>query len=101
MIVELRLAEAQSLVANGIAPRDVYGVIMATADGAEIGDPSRMPRNEAAGKLELRMIEREAAVEAACRSRDGARAEEMAGRLKGDARDSARDTCEAYGIDLK
>jgi protein-disulfide isomerase len=101
MIVELRLAEAQSLVANGIAPRDVYGVIMATADGAERGDPSRMPRNEAAGKLELRMVEREAAVEAACRSRDGARAEEMAGRLKGDARASARTTCEAYGIDLK
>jgi len=100
MIVELRLAEAQSLVANGIAPRDVYGMIMSAADGGEHGDPSRMPVNEAGGHLELRQIDREAAVEAACRSRDGARAGDMAGRLKGDARTIARTTCEAYGIDL-
>jgi hypothetical protein len=73
---------------------------MGAATGAERGDPSRMPRASSVGKLELMQDDREIAVEAACRSRDAERAGEMAGRLKGEHLDDARETCEAYGIDL-
>lgn len=100
LVVEARLAEAESLVANGIAPRDVYGMIMATADGAERGDPSRMPRTEMAGRLELRQDDRADAVTAACRGRDAERAGKFAGRLDPSHRAAAAATCEAYGIEL-
>lgn len=100
MLVDIRLDEAESIVANGIDRADVYGMIMSAADGAETGDPSRMPRTAAGARLELRQADREVAVEAACRTRDGKRAGDLAARLEGDGRDSAKLTCEAYGIDL-
>ncbi|MCB9572372.1 MAG: thioredoxin domain-containing protein [Kofleriaceae bacterium] len=100
LTIEVKLSEAESLVAHGIEARDVYAVIMGAAKQVERGDPSRMPRAASTHKIELRQDDREAAVEAACRGRDGARAGEMAGRLKGAHRDAARATCEGYGIDL-
>ncbi len=98
--VEVQLEQARSLVARGVDRRDVYSVIMSAAGAAERGDPSRMPRAQSVGKLELMQDDREVAVEAACRGRDAARAGEMAGRLKGAHKDAARQTCQAYGIDL-
>jgi protein-disulfide isomerase len=100
MLVDIRLDEAESIVAGGIDRADVYGMIMSAADGAETGDPSRMPKTASGARLELRQLEREQAVEAACRTRDGKRAGDLAEKLKGDGRDDARATCEAYGIDL-
>jgi hypothetical protein len=100
MLVDIRLDEAETIVASGIDRADVYGMIMAAADGAETGDPSRMPKTASGARLELRQLEREQAVEAACRTRDGKRAGDLAAKLKGDGRDDARATCEAYGIDL-
>jgi protein-disulfide isomerase len=100
LIVEARLDEARSLVARGVDRRDVYSVIMGAAGGAERGDPSRMPRAQSVGQLELMADDRHDAVTAACRGRDAARAGAMAGRLKGARRDNARQTCAAYGIDL-
>jgi len=97
--VETRLAQAQALVAHGVAPADVYAVIEQAADDGEHGDPSRMP---AAGtvQLELAPADREAAVVAACRDHDAARAAGLAGRLAGDRKTDVTGACAAYGIDL-
>jgi protein-disulfide isomerase len=100
LTVEARLMDAQSLVAAGIEPADVYAVIMTTAERAERGDPSRMPRTARGARLELRQDDRVTAIEAACRGRDAARAGKMAGKLKGKGKARAKATCEAYGIDL-
>jgi protein-disulfide isomerase len=100
-VVEARLDEARSLIAHGIAREDVYGTVMGAADGNEHGDPSRVPKTAMGAKLELRQDDREEAVEAACRGRDADRAGEYAGRLEGDHKAAAKDTCAAYGIDLK
>jgi protein-disulfide isomerase len=100
MLVDIRLDEAETIVAAGIDRADVYGMIMSAADGAEIGDPSRMPATATGAKLELRQDDREQAVEAACRGRDGKRAGDLAAKLDGDGRADARATCEAYGVDL-
>jgi protein-disulfide isomerase len=100
MLVDIRLGEAESIVAGGIDRADVYGMIMAAADDGETGDPSRLPRTASGARLELRQDDREQAVEAACRTRDGKRAGDLAAKLRGAGRDDAKTTCEAYGIDL-
>ena len=97
-VVEARLDEANSLVAHGIAKNEVYGTVMGAAETGEHGDPSRMPSTL---KLELQQGDREAAVEAACRDRDGARATRFADLLKGAVRTAAAGACAAYGIDLQ
>jgi hypothetical protein len=98
VVVEARLDEAHSLIAHGLAKGDVYATVMNAAAVGEHGDPSRMPSASGGVHLELRQDDREAAVEAACRARDGARAGEMAKKLKQKA--LASEVCSAYGIDL-
>jgi protein-disulfide isomerase len=100
LLVDLRLDEAESIVASGIDRADVYGMIMSAAAEGETGDPSRIPRTATGARLELQQDERADAVEAACRSRDRGRAADLAGKLKGDRLADARVTCEAYGVDI-
>jgi predicted DsbA family dithiol-disulfide isomerase len=100
MLVDTKLAQARQMVAAGVAPADVYAVIMIGADAAERGDPSRMPVAGSIHALELGAVEREAAVVAACKGRDGSRAQKLADKLRGERRDVARGQCAAYGVDL-
>jgi protein-disulfide isomerase len=101
-MVAAHLSAAQQMVAHGLERRDVYGMVMLSGGAGERSDPSRIPRpGEHEVKLELGPVEREAAVIAACRGRDGARAGELAGRLTGDRRANVDETCAAIGVDLK
>jgi protein-disulfide isomerase len=99
-IIDRRKAEAETLVAHGIARADVYGVIMSAAQDGERADPGRMPIAASAAALELGPVERETAVEAACRGHDKGRAGKLAERLDGTRRRDAVEACAAYGIDL-
>ncbi|MCE9573334.1 MAG: DsbA family protein [Deltaproteobacteria bacterium] len=98
-VVEAALTAARGLVARGVAPGDVYGVIMMAATEGEHGDPGRMPVMPSA-TLELGPTDREAAVVAACRGRDKDRADALAGKLAGAHHAAAAEACSAYGVDL-
>jgi protein-disulfide isomerase len=98
-VVEAAKAAAEQLVARGVAPGDVYGVITMSAADGERGDPARMPSAQTAA-LELGPIDREVAVVAACRGRDKDRAATLAGKLTGAHHAAAADACAAYGVDL-
>jgi protein-disulfide isomerase len=100
-LVDARLAEAQQLMAAGVARGDVYGLLMLRAQRAERGDPSRMPTPATTGSIELGQDDREVAVEAACRGRDAARARSLAARLARPHRAAAAGTCAAFGIDIE
>jgi protein-disulfide isomerase len=100
LVIDARMADALQLVAHGVDPRDVYGVVMAAAQDGEKADPGRMPGAGSTTALELGPIERETAVEAACRGRDADRADKLAGKLAGDRRAAAASVCESYGVDL-
>jgi protein-disulfide isomerase len=98
-IVDAHMSAARALVANGLARGDVYGVLVLEHAGRDKSDPSRLPRpGEVA--IELGPIEREAAVIAACRGHDSARAKQLAGKLERATRGAADDACEAVGVDL-
>jgi protein-disulfide isomerase len=98
-LVDAHLARARELVKGGIAPADLYALLMSSAEGDERADPSRIP-SVAAIHLELRGDDRARAVAAACRRRDASRATELAGGLAGDARRRAARVCAGAGIDL-
>ncbi len=98
-VIDAALGAAQALVARGVAPGDVYGVIMMAAADGERRDPARMPVVGAAA-LELGPVDREAAVVAACRGRDKDRADALAGKLAGEHHAAAAAACAAYGVDL-
>ena len=100
-IVDARLREAEQLVATGVARGDVYGLVVLRAARAERGDPSRMPASATAGPIELGQVDREAAIQAACRGREAARARGLASRLAAPRRAAAAGACEAYGIDIE
>jgi protein-disulfide isomerase len=100
MLIDVRLAEAQQLVAHGIDRADVYGVLMGAAKDGERADPGRMPIAASAAALELGPVDREAAVVAACRGHDKDRADKLAGKLAGERRSHAAEACAAYGVDL-
>jgi hypothetical protein len=100
-MVQAHLSAAQGMVAAGLARRDVYGMVMLSGGVKDRADPSRIPRpGEHEVKLELGPLEREAAVIAACRGHDAARAGTLAGRLTGDRRANVDETCAAIGVDL-
>lgn len=98
-IVEAHLARARQVVAAGIAPTDVYALMMSDALGAERADPSRVP-DPAAVRVELRSEDRGRAVTAACRRRDARRAISLSAGLPAEPRRRARAVCAAAGIDL-
>jgi protein-disulfide isomerase len=99
IVIDARLADAEQLVSHGVDPRDVYGVVMAAAQDGEKADPGRMP-GAGSTMIELGPVDREVAVEAACRGGDKDRADALAGKLAGAGRAEAASVCEAYGIDL-
>jgi protein-disulfide isomerase len=98
-LVEAHLARTGELVAHGVAPGDLYALLMSAAQGEERGDPSRIP-SAAAAHVELRGEDRVRAVSAACRRHDAARAAELAGPLAGDPKRRASLVCAGVGIDL-
>jgi len=100
-VVDAQLAEAERLIAAGVARGDVYSLLLSDAAWVEKGDPSRMPVTATVGVIELGQVDREEAVVAACRSRDRARAGSMAGRLTGEHKQAAAGACAAYGVDLE
>jgi len=98
-LVEAHLARSREIVKAGIAPGDLYALLMSSAEGDDRADPSQIP-SAAAIHLELRGEDRARAVAAACRRRDAARAAQFAGRLAGDPRKRAALVCAGVGIDL-
>jgi hypothetical protein len=87
------------MLSAGVAPADLYAVVMSTAEGDDRADPSRVP-TAAAARVELRSDDRARAVAAACRQRDAARARQLAHVLAGHARQRALLVCAGLGIDL-
>jgi protein-disulfide isomerase len=98
-IIEAHLARAREVVASGVAPADLYALLMTTAVGDERADPACIP-SAAALRLELRVDDRVRAVSAACRRHDAPRAAALAGMLAGDGRRRAQLVCAGAGIDL-
>ena len=98
-LVEAHLARARDVLNAGVAPADLYALLMSTAEGADRADPSRVP-TAAAAHVELRSDDRSRAVAAACRQRDAARARQLVHALAGDARRRAWLVCAGLGIDL-
>ncbi|MBS1119315.1 MAG: DSBA-like thioredoxin protein [Deltaproteobacteria bacterium] len=98
-IIDLHLAHARTAVKGGIAPRDLYALFMSSAIGVDRADPSTIP-DPSAAHIAPRVEDLSRAVAAACRRRDGARANELATGLIGDARRRAMLVCAAGGIDL-
>ncbi len=98
-IVETHAERGRALVRAGLAPTDVYAVLMSDARGSEHGDPSRVP-DAAASQITLRADERGRAVAAACRARDPVRAATLARDLTGAPRMRVTAVCAALGIDL-
>lgn len=98
-IVDAVLARTRQAVAAGVAPGDIYALVMSASRGEERADPSRVPTAEAI-RVELRGEDRARAVSAACRMRDAARAAQLAGGLAGDPRRRAQLVCAGVGIQL-
>jgi protein-disulfide isomerase len=98
-LIDAHISRMSELVANGIAPTDLYAMLMSGAEGDERADPSSIP-STAALHIELRGQDRARAVAAACRRRDAARAAQLAGPLAGDPRKQAELVCAGVGIDL-
>ncbi len=96
-LVDGQLAASKELVARGVPPADVYGVIGLAADATEPGDPRRLPRPGSV-HIEMGPLEREASVIAACRAGDADGARALAGGRapSGDA----RGFCGDVGVDL-
>jgi protein-disulfide isomerase len=98
-IVDAHLARAHEIVKAGVAPVDLYGMLMSGAQGDDAADPANVP-SPRGFRLELRSNERERAVAAACRRRDATRAAELATPLAGPARRRAAMFCAGEGVDL-
>jgi hypothetical protein len=98
-IVDAHLDRARTLVKAGVAPGDLYAVIMSGASGDDRADPSRIP-DAAAQRVALRPGDLCRSVAAACRRRDPVRAVELSTALTGEPRRRARLVCAAEGIDL-
>jgi protein-disulfide isomerase len=98
-MIDAHLQRTREVVATGIAPGDLYAMLMSGAQGEDRADPSRIP-SAAAIHVELRGEDRARAVAAACRLHDAARAAQLAGPLAGDPRRRAALVCAGVGIDL-
>ncbi|HET9620803.1 MAG TPA: thioredoxin domain-containing protein [Kofleriaceae bacterium] len=98
-MIDAHLQRTREIVATGVAPRDLYALLMSAAQGDDRADPASIP-SVAASHIELRNDDRVRAVSAACRRRDAARAAELAGPLSGDPKKRARLVCAGVGIDL-
>jgi predicted DsbA family dithiol-disulfide isomerase len=98
-IVDAHLSRAKQAIAAGIAPGDLYALMMSDARGTERSDPSRVP-NPAAAQVAMRADERVRAVTSACRRRDAKRAVELAVNLAAEPKRRAMIVCAASGIDL-
>ncbi|MGE3546067.1 MAG: DsbA family protein, partial [Kofleriaceae bacterium] len=99
-VVDAQLDRANAMIKSGIAPADVYALLMSGAQGSERADPARVPQ-VAAAKLAPRGDDPGAIVMAACRQRDAKRAQLVADGLSGAARMRAARVCATAGIDLK
>ena len=99
-VVVAQLDQAKRLVASGLARRDVYAVIAGAGVQRDKADPSRIPVGGDV-HVELGAVEREAAVVAACRGRDVARAADLAHLLPTDRRAAAAAVCTPLGVDIK
>jgi protein-disulfide isomerase len=98
-IIDAHLARAHEVVKAGIAPRDLYAMLMTSAEGDERADPACVPQASTA-HIEPRSDDRARSVCAACRRRDAGRAAELASALTGDPRRRAQLVCSGAGIDL-
>jgi protein-disulfide isomerase len=98
-IIDNHLEQTAQAVKKGIAPGDLYALLMVDALGEDRSDPSRIP-NVTMTRVELRAEDRGRALQAACRRRDVTRAASLANGLAGDPRRRARLVCTASGIDI-
>ena len=99
-IIDAHLVQANAAIARGLPAADLYPVLMAMGSGDDRADPSTVPQPSVVGHIEMRAEERSRAVEAACRRRDAARAQQLATKLGGDPKDRAAAVCTGEGVDL-
>ncbi len=98
-VVEVELAAARQAVNAGIAPGDVYALLMSAGVGEDRSDPSRIP-DVAGMTITPRADDRGRSVAAACRLKDSARAVKLATGLSGPVKQRVSRACAAGGIDL-
>ncbi|HEY0194304.1 MAG TPA: thioredoxin domain-containing protein [Kofleriaceae bacterium] len=98
-VIDAVLDRTRAAVAAGVAPGDIYALIMTASKGEERADPSRIP-SAAAIHIEMRGEDRARAVAAACRMHDAARAGQLAGPLPAEPKRRAQQVCAGVGIDL-
>jgi protein-disulfide isomerase len=98
-LVDSHISSARSAVAKGLAKREIYPMMMSLAEGLDRADPSSVPVSSVV-HIEMRSDDRERAIEAACRRRDGARAKSLVDGFTGAARHRAARVCAGEGIDL-
>lgn len=98
-IVEAHIARAKEVVAKGLPKREIYPMVMSMAQGLDRADPASVPQSTVV-QIQLRSDDRERAIEAACRRRDGARAKQLDAGFDGEARQRAARVCAGEGIDL-
>ena len=98
-IVTAHLERARAAVNAGIAPTDLFAIMMSDAEGVERADPSGVP-DVAAAAIAPHAFERARSVEAACRRRDAVRARSLAPGLLAAHAPGVRMICAAAGIDL-
>lgn len=98
-IVDHHLDRTKTVVAKGLAKKEVYPMVMSMAQGFDRADPSSVPVSTLV-HIELRSDDRERAIEAACRRRDAARARTLSTGFDGEARGRAARVCAGEGIDL-
>jgi protein-disulfide isomerase len=98
-LVQASLDQAHAAIAKGLARGDIYSLVLSSATGDDLADPSTVPASTLV-HVELRAEERGRAVLAACRRHDGARAAELAGKLAGDQKHRVAEACAGEGVDL-
>jgi protein-disulfide isomerase len=98
-LIEAALARATAAVKAGIAPGDLYAVLMSDGQGAERADPLRIPSAKAAA-ISPRADDLARSVIAACRRYNPKAARELAKALRDGPRRRAVLVCAALGTDL-
>jgi hypothetical protein len=98
-VIDAHLAQAKDAIAHGVPRGDLYPLVMSSAVGAELADPSAIPTSTIV-KIEMRPEDRARSVTAACRRHDGARAKSLANGLAPDLQKRASAVCSGEGVDL-
>jgi len=98
-VIDAHMAMVKDAIAHGVPRADLYTIMMSSAIGADLADPSSIPTSTIV-KIEMRPEDRARSVTAACRRHDAARAKALANGLAPDLQQRASAVCSGEGIDL-